>query len=76
MASSRNISSPNHMGRQTLALAEIISLWFALTATIASFWRAKKPAGVLLAPYLARVSFATALNPRHLADEFLRGRYG
>jgi len=41
------------MHRSGLAFAEIIVLWLVLAATMRSFWRAKKPAGVLLAPYLA-----------------------
>jgi tryptophan-rich sensory protein len=50
------------MHRSGLAFAEIIILWLVLAATMRSFWRARKPAGVLLAPYLAWVSFAAALN--------------
>jgi tryptophan-rich sensory protein len=50
------------MHRSGLAFAEIIVLWLVLAATMRSFWRAKKPAGVLLAPYLAWVSFAAVLN--------------
>ncbi len=50
------------MHRAGLAFAEIIVLWFALLATLASFWLVRKVAGVLLLPYLAWVSFASALN--------------
>jgi len=50
------------MHRPGLALAEIIVLWLAIAATLASFWRVSKIAGVLLAPYLAWVSFAAVLN--------------
>jgi benzodiazapine receptor len=50
------------MHRPGLALAEIIVLWLAIAATLASFWRVRKIAGVLLAPYLAWVSFAAVLN--------------
>jgi tryptophan-rich sensory protein len=50
------------MHRSGFAFAEIVALWFALTATLVSFWRVKKAAGVLLAAYLAWVSFAAALN--------------
>jgi tryptophan-rich sensory protein len=45
-----------------LAVAEIILLWLALAATLWSFWRVRKTAGVLLVPYLAWVTFASALN--------------
>ena len=45
-----------------VALAEIIVLWFAILATIVLFWRIDRRASALLWPYLAWVSFATALN--------------
>ena len=45
-----------------LAVAEIILLWLALAATLWSFWRVRAVAGVLLAPYLAWVTFAGLLN--------------
>jgi benzodiazapine receptor len=48
--------------RPGLAFAEIIIFWLVLAATLASFWRVRKVAGVLLMPYLAWVSFAAALN--------------
>lgn len=41
---------------------EIILLWLAIAATLVSFWRVRKAAGVLLVPYLAWVSFAAVLN--------------
>jgi translocator protein len=50
------------MHRPGLAFAEIILLWLALAATLVSFWRVRKLAGVLLMPYLAWVSLAAALN--------------
>ena len=50
------------MHRPGLAFAEIISLWLAITATLWSFWRVRKLAGLLLVPYLAWVSFAAMLN--------------
>lgn len=50
------------MHRPGLAGAEIIMLWLVLVATLRSFWQVRKPAGVLLMPYLAWVSFAVALN--------------
>ena len=45
-----------------LAVAEIILLWLALAATLWSFWRVRKTAGVLLVPYLVWVAFAGMLN--------------
>ena len=45
-----------------LAFGEIILLWIAIVATIIVFWRIRPLAGVLLLPYLAWVSFASALN--------------
>ena len=48
--------------RPDLALIEIIVLWLTILATTIAFWRHSVPAGALLAPYLAWVGFATALN--------------
>lgn len=45
-----------------LSLAEIVALWLLIASTIAAFWRLHKPAALLLVPYLAWVSFATALT--------------
>lgn len=45
-----------------LALAEILLLWALILATIVLFWRIRPIAGALLIPYLAWVSFASALN--------------
>jgi translocator protein len=45
-----------------LGLGIIIMLLVALTATLAMFWRIDRLAGLLLAPYLAWVCYATALN--------------
>jgi benzodiazapine receptor len=45
-----------------LALAEILLLWLAIAATLASFRPVSRPAARLLAPYLAWVSFAAVLN--------------
>ncbi len=50
------------MHRPGPAFAEIVMLWLVLAATLWSFWRVKKAAGVLLMPYLAWVSFAAVLN--------------
>jgi len=48
--------------RPGLAFAEIVVLWLAIAATLASFWKVRMAAGVLLVPYLAWVSFAAVLN--------------
>ena len=45
-----------------LALAGIALLWCAILATLLTFAPVQKLAAWLLAPYLAWVSFATALN--------------
>lgn len=45
-----------------LALVDIVLLWLAIAGTLAAFYRAYRPAGWLLIPYLAWVSFATVLN--------------
>ncbi len=44
------------------ALLEILILWTAILLTILAFSRVSRPAGWLLVPYLAWVTFATALN--------------
>ncbi|HEU4763175.1 MAG TPA: TspO/MBR family protein [Gemmatimonadales bacterium] len=48
--------------RLDLAAVEIVVLWVAIAATIVAFWRVRPAAGALLLPYLAWVSFATALT--------------
>jgi benzodiazapine receptor len=45
-----------------LAFAEILLLWVLIAATLILFWRVRAAAGALLVPYLAWVSFATALT--------------
>jgi tryptophan-rich sensory protein len=45
-----------------LAFGEILVLWILILATMAAFWRVRKLAALLLLPYLAWVSFATALT--------------
>ncbi len=45
-----------------LALAEIVPLWGMLAATVVQFFRIRPAAGLLLLPYLAWTTFATALN--------------
>ena len=56
------------------AFGEIVLLWILIALTIAMFWRVTPAAGMLLLPYLAWVSYATALtyavwqrNPQLLA---------
>jgi tryptophan-rich sensory protein/uncharacterized protein YbjT (DUF2867 family) len=45
-----------------IAFADIVLLWFAILVTIIAFGRVSSLAAFLLVPYLAWVSFATALN--------------
>ena len=61
-----------HLG--ALAFAEILFLWALILGTVLTFWRARPTAGAMLIPYLAWVTFATALtyaiwtrNPHSLA---------
>lgn len=49
-----------HQG--ALSLAEIVVLWLLIAGTILAFWRLHRLAALLLVPYLAWVSFATALT--------------
>lgn len=58
------IWSPVFFGLEAprLGLAVILMLLISLAATIAAFWRIDRLAGLLLAPYLAWVCYATALN--------------
>jgi len=48
--------------RPGLAFAGIVALWLVLGATLWSFWRVRRLAGLLLVPYFAWVSFAAVLN--------------
>lgn len=48
--------------RPGIAFAEIIATWLAILATLVAFARTRLVAGLLLVPYLAWVTFATALN--------------
>ena len=50
------------MHRIGLALIDIAMLWLSLSATVIAFWQVNRPAGWLLVPYLAWVSFAAVLN--------------
>jgi tryptophan-rich sensory protein len=45
-----------------LALAEVAALWLAVAATLYAFITISRPAGLLIIPYLAWVSFAAILN--------------
>ena len=56
--------SPAFFGLESpiLGLVVIVPLWFAIVATIGAAARVERRAAALLVPYLAWVSFATALN--------------
>lgn len=49
-------------GRYGWALLDIAAMWLAIVATMVAFWPVSRRAVALLAPYLAWVSFAAALN--------------
>ncbi|MFM2169607.1 MAG: hypothetical protein RIS79_3978 [Verrucomicrobiota bacterium] len=44
------------------AFIVIVCMWFAIFLTLRAFWAVSQPAGLLLVPYLAWVSFASVLN--------------
>ena len=48
--------------RPGLAFLEILLLWMAIVATVVAFRRVSQTAALLLVPYLAWVTFASALN--------------
>ncbi len=48
--------------RPDLAFVDIVVLWLAIAATLVTFAPVSRPAALLLAPYLAWVTFATVLN--------------
>lgn len=48
--------------RGALAFAEIVVLWILIVATMMAFWRIRRIAGALFIPYLAWVTFASALT--------------
>lgn len=50
------------LGWYWVAFVEIVTLWLAIVALVAAFWRRSRAAALLLVPYLAWVSFAAALN--------------
>ena len=56
--------SPLFFGAHQIAAALylLIALDVAVVATIALFWRVRRPAALLLLPYLAWILFATVLN--------------
>jgi tryptophan-rich sensory protein len=56
--------TPLFFGAQAIgaALIDIVALWIAIVLTLRSFRRVSAAAGWLFAPYLAWVTFATALN--------------
>src|SRR5512141_1819485 len=45
-----------------LAFADIVLLWLAVLATVVAVWKTRPLPGALLVPYLAWLTFATALN--------------
>ncbi len=48
--------------RPDLALLDIALLWFAIAVCLTMFFRISRPAGWLMLPYFAWVSFASVLN--------------
>jgi tryptophan-rich sensory protein len=56
--------SPVFFGLQKLGWSVIVIglLWIAIAGTLVAFWRKRLLAGLLLAPYLAWVTFAAVLN--------------
>jgi len=48
--------------RMDIAFLDILLLWLSVAATIAVFYPLERDAALLLLPYLAWVSFASALN--------------
>lgn len=45
-----------------LAFADVVLMVLLVLATLVGFWRVRRAAGLLLVPYLAWISFATALT--------------
>jgi len=45
-----------------MSFADIVVLWALILTTLVGFWRSRPLAGALLVPYLAWVTFASALN--------------
>jgi len=48
--------------RLDFAFVDTVALWLAILVNTFAFWRVSTPAGSLMLPYLAWVSFASALN--------------
>jgi benzodiazapine receptor len=48
--------------RGALAAVEVVVLLLLIAAMVAAFWRASRPAALLVVPYLLWVAFATALT--------------
>ena len=48
--------------RPGYAFLDIVLLWLLVAATLVAFWRIRRAAGWMLAPYLLWISFAAALN--------------
>lgn len=51
-----------HLHRLLVSSVVILALWIAIAFTIVLFWRIRTLAGAIMLPYLAWVTFATALN--------------
>jgi translocator protein len=49
-------------GQYGLAFAEIVAMWLLIGATVLSFWRVRRAAALLMLPYWAWVTYASALN--------------
>lgn len=45
-----------------IAFGDIVILWLAVLATVVSFYKVSKLAGILLVPYILWISFAAVLN--------------
>ena len=58
------IWSPAFFGLESplLGLIIIVPMWIAIAMTLVAFWRLDRTAGLLMAPYLLWVSYATMLN--------------
>ena len=56
--------SPAYIGwhRPDVSLLIIVGMWLTIASTIVAFWPLQRAAALLLVPYLAWVTFATALN--------------
>jgi len=48
--------------RPDFAFIDIVALWLVILVNTFEFWRVSTPAGLLMLPYLAWVSFASVLN--------------